>query len=249
MNIFMKGAKAIYDLAKNVIYPLQSIYQRDGKEFVPKKLLIIICSKNPTEILIQNIINLYKIFNIYDLKICIIDSCSTDLTIYNQISKKFPLIEIHFPNNKNYEYGAYKYGYFKYPDYDIYCCIQDSFLINENIDISKINDKTALTYHTSSYISGFNAHPSIKPLAIELLRNVDLEYKKIINTNFTLATHSSFICTNYTIKNILETLINPPINKDGSCCYERLFGLYFIIKNYNTINISDKVNKIHNKRI
>ena len=53
-------------------------------------LLIIICSKNPTEILIKNIINLYKIFNIYDLKICIIDSCSTDLTIYNEISKKFP---------------------------------------------------------------------------------------------------------------------------------------------------------------
>ena len=86
-------------------------------------------------------------------------------------------------------------------------------------------------------------------MGIELLRNVDLEYKKIIDTNFTLATHCSFICTNYTIKNLFETLINPPINKNGSCCYERLFGLYFIIKKYNTINISDKVNKIHNRRI
>ena len=209
-------------------------------------LLIIICSKNPTEILIKNIINLYKIFNIYDLKICIIDSCSTDLTIYNEISKKFPLIEIHFPNNKNYEYGAYKYAYFKYPDYDIYCCIQDSFLIVKNIDISKIDDKTVFKYYHNS---GFNSHKSIKSLGIELLRNVDLEYKKIIDTNFTLATHCSFICTNYTIKNLFETLINPPINKNGSCCYERLFGLYFIIKKYNTINISDKVNKIHNKRI
>ena len=64
-------------------------------------------------------------------------------------------------------------------------------------------------YHNS----GFNSHKSIKSLGIELLRNVDLEYKKIIDTNFTLATHCSFICTNYTIKNLFETLINPPIKK------------------------------------
>ena len=209
-------------------------------------LLIIICSKNPTKILIKNIINLYKFFNIYDLKICIIDSCSTDLSIYNEIPKKFPLIEIHFLNNKNYEYGAYKYAYFKYPDYNIYCCIQDSFLIFKNIDISKIDDKTVFKYYHNS---GFNSHKSIQSLGINLLRNVDLEYKNIIDTNFTLATHCSFICTNYTIKKLFETLINPPTNKNESCCYERLFGLYFIIKKYNTINISDKVNKIHNRRI
>ena len=91
-------------------------------------------------------------------------------------------------------------------------------------------------------------HRNIKSLGIELLKNVDLEYKEIIDTKFTLATHNSFICTNYTIKNIFKNLINPPKNKDGECAYERLFGLYFIIKKYNTIDISDKVSKIHGGR-
>lgn len=79
-------------------------------------------------------------------------------------------------------------------------------------------------------------------------KNVKLEYKEIINTNFNLATHSSFIATNYTIKNIFETLINPPKNKEESCCYERLFGLYFIIKKLKTINISERIKKIHGNR-
>lgn len=211
-----------------------------------KTLLISICSKNPKQPLLNNIINLNKFFNEYKKKICIIDSCSKDLNIYNEISEKFPLVEIFFVNNKNYEYGAYKYAYLKYPDYDYYCCIQDTFIIDKDIDISIINDQTVFTYHHNS---GFFSHPSIKSLGINLLTNVELEYNKIINTGFTLATHSSFICTNYTIKNIFDTLINPPTNKEGSCCYERLFGLYFIIKKYKTINISNIVKKIHGRRI
>lgn len=215
-----------------------------------QSLLIIICSRNPIQELIQNITNLYKFFDNYDKKICIIDSGSTDLTTYNKISEQFPLIEIHFVNNKNYEYGAYKYAYLKYPDYDIYCCIQDTFIIKKDIDISKIDDKTVFTYRDRP--SGWGYHPRIKPHGIKLLINTDLlkypEFQKLNNKRFTLTTHCSFICTNYTIKNIFETLINPPINKTGSCCYERLFGLYFIIKNYNNINISRKVKKIHLKR-
>jgi hypothetical protein len=211
-----------------------------------QSLLIIICSKNPTQELIQNITNLYKFFDKYDKKICIIDSGSTNLTTYNKISEQFPLIEIHFENNKNYEYGAYKYAYLKYPDYDIYCCIQDTFIIIKNIDISKIDDKTVFTY--TGIPSGFYHHSNIKSLGKTLLNNTDLEYKELINKRFTLTTHCSFICSNYTIKNIFETLINPPVNKVGSCCYERLFGLYFIIKNYKNINISRKVIKIHQKR-
>jgi hypothetical protein len=210
-----------------------------------KRILITICSKNPKMELIRNIINLNKIFNNYKKKICIIDSDSKDLTIYNEIDKKYPLIDIHYIKNKNFEYGAYKYSYFKYPDYDIYCCIQDTFILFKNIDISKINDHTAFTYfHTS----GFYSDPTIKSLGIKLLKNVKLNYKEIIDTRFVLATHSSFIVTNCTIKNIFETLINPPTNKEGSKCYERLFGLFFIMKNIKTISINRSVVKVHGKR-
>lgn len=216
------------------------------KKYVNKKLLITICSRNPTITLIRNIIYLNKIFVNYQKKICIIDSDSTDFTVYNIISKKYPLIDIHFIKNKNYEYGAYKYSYSKYANYDIYCCIQDGILFINNIDISEINDDTAFIFYDNS---GFNSHLQIKSHAINLLKNVDLDYQKIIDTNFTLATFDSFIVTNSTIKNIFEVLINPPISKEGSCSYERLFGLYFIIKKYKTINIRGSIKKIYGGRI
>lgn len=212
-----------------------------------KSILFIISSKNPSGILIKNITNLNKFFDDeYEKKICIVDSSSTNFDQYNDISNKYPSIDINFIENKNWEYGAYKYAYNKYPNYDIYCCLQDTSTVIENIDLSKITDNTAFTFHHNS---GFYSDPSLKnKLSGELLKNVNLEYSGIIDISFTLATHNLFIVTNYTIKDIFETLINPPQNKRGSKCYERLFGLYFIIKNYETINISKKIHKINGKR-
>ena len=45
------------------------------------------------------------------------------------------------------------------------------------------------------------------------------------------------------MKDMFETLINPPYNKEGSCCYERIFGLYFLLKNIETIDLKPFINK------
>ena len=66
----------------------------------------------------------------------------------------------------------------------------------------------------------------------------------LIHTRFVLAEHSSFIVNNAIMKDIFTTLQIPPIDKEGSCCYERLFGLYFIIKKINTVSFTNYVNKI-----
>lgn len=213
-----------------------------------KSILITISSKNPTMYLIKNIIKINNIFNNYKKKICIVDSDSDSdkMDLYNKINNEHPLVDIHLIKNKNYEYGAYKYSYFKYPNYDIYCCIQDTFIFKENIDISEINDNIAFTYF---HPGGFYEDPPAYLISHQLLENVDLEYKNIIHTNFNLSTHSSFIVTNNRIKDIFNTLLNPPTNKYGSRCYERLFGLYFIIKNVKTISINEKILKIHGNRI
>lgn len=63
-----------------------------------------------------------------------------------------------------------------------------------------------------------------------------------------MAQHCSFIVTNNTIKNIFDILINPPKNKQESCSYERVFGLYFIIKEIKTTNIKNYVNKFNGGR-
>lgn len=39
------------------------------------------------------------------------------------------------------------------------------------------------------------------------------------------------------MKNIFETFKNPPIDKEGSCAYERNLGLYFILNNIKTHNL------------
>ena len=254
-----------------------------------QKILVIISSKNPKKYLIDNITGLYNIQfsnNNDNVKICIIDSDSDKFESYEIIKNKFPLVELHFIQNKNYEYGAYKYAYSQYPDYDIYFCIQDSLIIQKKVDITCVNDLNAFTCHDKS---GFHSHPEIKNKGIELLRgcqfgsfllesrrnipwigpgrvesghksikllrncyleyNMDIEtFVNIIDGKFPLAQHSTFIVSNVVMKDIFKTFINPPIDKEGSCCFERLFGLYFIVKKIRTVDVRNHFYKIHGSR-
>ena len=187
-------------------------------------------------------------------KITIIDSDSTDFIIYDEIKHLFPTIDIHFIKNKNYEFGAYKFSYLQYPDYDIYCCIQDKFIITQNIDISQINDDTSFIYYNNTGFDQFGPEwKYINNYINKFFYNFDKDfintYKHIDFTKFTLAQHSSFIVTNSNIKNIFNTFTLPPTEKIHSCLYERLFGLYFIINNIKTIDISYCVKKYHGNRI
>jgi hypothetical protein len=219
------------------------------------KTLFVLCTKNPNQNLINNIHNIYNI-QLYkenpDLcKICVIDSDSdsNNVMYFTTLKKKFPDVELHLCKNKNYEYGAWKYAYSLYPNYERYVCLQDSLIIRQKFDLDLVNnDDTALIFFDNS---GFNSHRVIKNRGLEILTqcNLDNAYKNIVHTNFTLATHSSFVVNNKVMKDIFDTLICPPINKTDSCCYERIFGLYFIIKNIKTINIANFLNKIHGNRI
>jgi hypothetical protein len=213
-----------------------------------KQVLIVISTRNPTNNLIRNINNLQSIQltdgNAY--KIICVDSDSNKFATYEVINKNFPLVEIHLVKNKHYEYGAYKYALETYPNYDIYICIQDTFLITSRIDICNVNDECC---YTSWDDIGFFNHLNIKELGKQLLSNTPFESNSIIDTHFLLATHCSFIVTNKVINDIFTTLINPPHNKDGSCCYERLFGLYFILKGIKTININPFTVKVHGRRM
>ena len=212
------------------------------------KILIIICSKFPNPYLYESINKLYniQIKNNSDYKICIVDSDSNDITNYTKIQNKFPEVDICLCKNINYEYGAWKYGYTKYPDYDIYICLQDTTIIYKQIDISKVNDQTVYNFIN---ISGFYSHPNIKELGIRMLKDSPLDYPKIIDTRFMLSQHNIFVVNNNIMKDIFDNLTIAPIDKNGSCSYERLFGIYFILKNINCIPLGNYINKVHGKRI
>jgi hypothetical protein len=212
--------------------------------------LITIVSKSPNTILYQCIYNLYK-FQIKDEsaeKICVVDSDSDDISIYNKISEDFPNVDICLIKNINYEYGAWKYAYTQYPNYDIYMCIQDSVIPINTVPLSIINNETVFVFYEDS---GYNSHMSIKELGIDSLKKSKLnefKYSEIIHTDFRMAGHNSFIVNNYIMKDILNTFTDPPVNKDGSCIYERNFGLYFILHNINTHNLYYYFGKYHGKR-
>jgi hypothetical protein len=212
--------------------------------------LICICSKSPNPALYDCIDRLYRI-QIKDdpsYKICVVDSDSDNLEVYERVNRDFPYVEIFYIKNKNYEYGAWKYIHAAYPDYDIYFCIQDTIMIDKRIDLEMINDRRVYTCHHIEGYSGYNSHLTIKAKGIENLTNSGLNYESIIHTDFTLALYSIFIVSNTIMKDIFKTLQNPPIDKDGSCFYERNFGLYFILKNINTLDMNNYITKIAGKR-
>jgi hypothetical protein len=143
---------------------------------IPDTILIVISSKSPNKFLYDCIDNLYKIQikNSTNYKICIVDSDSNDLTIYENVKSDFPSVEIHFVKNQNYEYGAWKYAYSKYPNYNIYICIQDSIKINKEVPLNNVNNNNSyIFYHTS----GYNSDPPIKNTGIQNLKNCGLEVR------------------------------------------------------------------------
>ena len=167
------------------------------------KVLIIISSKSPNPNLYYCIEMLYKIQidSLHFYKICIIDSDSDDLTEYTKITYDFPCVEIYFIKNKHYEYGAWKYSQIRYPDYDIYFCLQDTMVIVNKIDLYVINDKTAYTWH---HYSGYFSDITIKYEGILYLKDTNLYYIDLIDTDFNLAYSNIFIVSNKIIKDIHE---------------------------------------------
>lgn len=212
------------------------------------KVLIAISSKYPNPLLYDSIKNLYEIqINTSSIQysIHVIDSCSDNLIYYEKISEDFPEVKIHMIKNENYEYGAWKFILDTYQSSDIYFCIQDSIVINKYIDLSVLDNKTAYTF---SHPFGYNSHESIKALGIENLKDSNLNYTPIIDTNFDLAQHSSFIVNKEIFQDIFKHLTIPPINKFGSCFYERNFGIYFLAKGIRTIDLHNFMSKTHGNR-
>jgi len=208
--------------------------------------LFVISSKSPNPNLYTCVNRLYDFYinNLSRQKVCIIDSDSDNIDNYTKVKRDFPHVDIHFVKNKNYEYGAWKYAYTLYPNYNKYVCIQDNIIFHKHAPLDIIdNNNTYILYH----FSGFYCHPEIKEKAKPFLTSLD--YTELIDTPFTLASHSSFIVSNDVMKDIFDTLKQPPIDKDGSCIYERCFSLYFILKNIKTHNLYEYASKIHGGRM
>lgn len=213
--------------------------------FFKKKILITYSCYNPPNCLIESIQSLYdlQITNEYDYKIICIDNGSDILTTYDVIKKRFPFVEIIYANNKNFEYGAYKYALNNFPNFDIYVCLQDTIIIKKRIDLNPIKKNWIYLFYERS---GFHRHSTIRKGESynRLMKNINLDVDDIIDSWFNIACYCIFIIIKSDLHDLFETLTNPPIKKIDTNFYERLFGMYFIKKKFKTINIENNIKKI-----
>jgi hypothetical protein len=201
------------------------------------KKIAIISSYNPSQILLDTIDSIKKIYSDFD--IVIIDSDSAELNTYDKLPKE---IKVHLIKNKNYEWGAWKKGYELYPNYDIYMCIQDSFppLRRADVDSLKENDIMACKWKC-----GFGNDPHCIPEVRNLLKNTKYENSHVFNYDhhdpdpFYVASHTFLITNKKNLCHLFETLPNLPTNKLGSRAMERVLGIAIAHNEYNWICISN----------
>lgn len=220
----------------------RKIKRRIGGSINEPKVLIVISSKSPNSILHGCLDSLLKvqIKNSPNYRVCVVDSDSDNMDVYDKIKGDFPQVEVHFIKNKNYEYGAWKFANDTYPNYDIYFCIQDSIEIKKKVPLSIVNDKNAyIFFHKSGYILNMG----VKNIGKANMNIAGIKYNNIINSPFSIAQHCSFIVHNNVMKDIFKTLVSPPKNKRGSRSYERVFGIYFIKKNIVTHDLQEYFSK------
>ena len=208
--------------------------------------MICISSKYPNPNLYTCIQKIYEHTDpTVEYEIHVIDSDSEDIQYYNKVKEHFPEVEFHYIKNKNYEYGAWKYILDTYPLFDTYFCIQDSLHLQNRIDVAKVNDVTAYSFHCNVGYLNFEHAKEYSRGCLEL---GELSCR-LVDTFFTIATHNSFVVSRNTLEDMFRCLIVPPETKFGSCSYERLFGIYFLEKNIYTIDMAPYVNKNHGGRL
>tara|TARA_B100001175_G_scaffold248677_1_gene215557 strand:- start:13431 stop:15992 length:2562 start_codon:yes stop_codon:yes gene_type:complete len=232
---------------KNLIKRL-NIKQQELTKIRKQKVIITYSCYNPHLCLLESIQSLYdlQITTKYDYKIICIDNGSNILSTYDIIKNRFPLVEIIYTKNENFEYGAYKYALKNFPNFDIYFCLQDTTIIKKQIDLKLIKNNCTYTF---GQFSGFRLHKSIRTgdSYDRLMKNINLDMghiRNIIDSNFNIARHNMFIITKSDLHDLFETLTNPPIKGVDTNFYERLFGMYFIVKKIKTINIKDNISKV-----
>ena len=167
--------------------------------------VVIISTKNPTEILLESI-RRYKIFY-KEFDIIIIDSNSTDIDIFNKIPKD---VIIDYAKNNNYVSGAWKYAINKY-DYDLYLFVQDSLIPLARIEgIDIIRDFSNIIYDIPYTAKIGQSNNDINYENLERLRNTyrdtkfDFISKMSAETNIIGMAHTSFLANKENSKKLIE---------------------------------------------
>ena len=217
------------------------------------KLLITICAKDPTIELKRTIDSTLSIYKNAD--IIVIDSDSSDTSIYEQLESDeiYNNISILYSKNLNYELGAWKIAYKNYPNYSHYMFIQDVLLPIARLSYDDLDDSTVYTWHCLPCEYGFQVHKELltSGVAEHLTKGTKLEqeFLKYMDIEFSLATHNSFVANNTLTNNLLSIFKTLPTCKLGSCSIERLLGLAVLLLKIETRDMRPYFNKTPGGRL
>lgn len=207
-----------------------------------KKILIVISCYNPPISLLNTIENLYnfQLCEKYEYKIICIDNNSSNTKAYDKIYQKYPKVLVIFTKKKYYDWGTYKYSLENFNNYHLYFCLKDIVVLNKKIDMSILEDGLIYTIHNNS---GFNSDPQIKSGDIKnrLLKDLKFEFDDLYDKNFNIVQNNTFIISKNDLTDLFKDLVNPAIIEKDNNYYERLFGMYFIKKQFINERLNEKV--------
>lgn len=212
-----------------------------------KDRLAVICSFNPSDVLLTTVTKLQEYYNEFD--IIIIDSDSTDCSMYNLLPSE---CKVDYVKNKNYELGAWSYAFQTYPNYKVYMFIQDTLTPNcriPNFDKTTYENGTIYTFH---FHQTLNACGYFKEL-YDVYYNTKLHFISQLNPNMNIigGAHTSFILNKEHIPIILELEDAYQYRKKtkiDSWLSERTLGIIADTLPKN-VNIWDFFTKIHGNRM
>jgi hypothetical protein len=214
------------------------------------KKLAVISTKNPTIKLLETITNVQIYYPEFD--IVVIDSDSTETDYFSKVPKE---VTICLTKNKNYELGAWIYAYNTFNTYDIYMCIQDTYMpIKRMLNIDYIQS-CDLCLHTSQGLRNLNSIDHYLLKRFHDVYNGSSLYKEMCFAKDTTpcSFHTSLITTNSTMKDILQLeqiYIDRFIKKEkvDSLLSEITIGWLGLKRNKRIISMNAYFHKVHGNR-
>lgn len=161
-----------------------------------KDRLAVICTRNPTEILLRTIEGLKRFYSDFD--IVIVDSDSTDTSVFDSVPND---CIIEYAKNKNWELGAWTYAFQKYNNYEAYMCIQDTLVPTTRIPNLEFNN-TLYSFHYTATLEAGGYFDELQ----RVYSGTDLHFISKLSPNRIIVgtAHTSFITNNVSMSNILQ---------------------------------------------
>jgi len=211
-----------------------------------KDRLCVISTKNPTTVLLETISAVQKYYPEFD--IVVVDSDSTQKEMFIHVPSD---VIIEYAENKNWEFGAWKFAFQKYNHYKVYMFIQDSLT-----PISRISSLDRYyfpygTFYSYHYNTTFQKGEQLDKI-INIYEHTHLHFLSELDpsTPIIVMSHNSFITNHANVPNILQ-LDDPYLQKKiiktkiHSMLNERIGGILANVYKNHIIDFSFHFKKIN----